>query len=234
MEIGRFRAIIYGVYQEHSIIWLYAGLLRCNQRNSNLGRCKPHRCWSHTCSEDIRTAWQSSGAGITSSYWNGAEILPVLTRNTWGILGDNALHLYVYGSEFKVITHHRPLEPLFNRALSKPPTRIEIWILRLQAYHFLVEYRSGKQNRADYLSRHPLHPAVKTSREVYFTQEYVNFLVGGAIPKALALEEIIAATEADVVIELCCKSIETEKWHEHLTYAKSLGMNTFESLIALF
>jgi len=59
-------------------------------------------------------------------------------------------------------------------------------------------------------------------------------MVNGAIPKALTVEEILAATEADVVIQLYCKSIETGRWHEHLTYAKSFGMNTFESLTALF
>ncbi|KAK2149695.1 hypothetical protein LSH36_441g00020 [Paralvinella palmiformis] len=149
----------------------------------------------------------------------------------WAIM---LFHLYVHGSEFMVITDHRPLEPLFNRTLSKSPTRIERCILRVQAYHFIVEYRSRKQNPADYLSRHPLHPAVKTSREESFTEDYVNFVLDGAIPKALTVEEILADTEADVVIQLCCKSIETGRWHEHLTYAKSVGMNTFESLIALF
>jgi len=149
----------------------------------------------------------------------------------WAIMH---FHLYVYGSEFKVITDHHPLEPLFNKALSNPPTKIERWILRLQAYHFIVDYRPGKQNPADYLSRHPLHPGVKTSREESFTEEYFNFVVDGAILKTLTVEDILAATEADVDIQLCCKLIETGRWHEHLIYAKSLGMNTFESLIALF
>ena len=47
----------------------------------------------------------------------------------WGI---QHFHLYLYGSDFEVVTDHRPLVSLFNNPHSKPPTRIERWILKLQ------------------------------------------------------------------------------------------------------
>ena len=64
-------------------------------------------------------------------------------------------HLYLYGTEFRVITDHKPLERLFNDPSSKQPARIERWFLKLQPYKFQVEYRPGAQNPADYISRHP-------------------------------------------------------------------------------
>lgn len=40
-------------------------------------------------------------------------------------------HLYVYGHHFTVTTDHKPLIPLFTGSASKPPPRIEKWMLQL-------------------------------------------------------------------------------------------------------
>jgi len=64
--------------------------------------------------------------------------------------------LYLLGTEFDVVTDHKALEAIFNNPKSKPPARIERWILRLQPYSFRVIYKSGLTNEADYLSRHPI------------------------------------------------------------------------------
>ncbi|CAB4034151.1 Pol poly, partial [Paramuricea clavata] len=45
-------------------------------------------------------------------------------------------HLFVYGTDFKVITDHMPLVTLFNNPSSKPSARIERWLLDLQQYRF--------------------------------------------------------------------------------------------------
>ena len=43
-------------------------------------------------------------------------------------------HLYLYGSDFKLFSDHKPLELIFNNLSSKPTARIERWTLILQQY----------------------------------------------------------------------------------------------------
>ena len=71
------------------------------------------------------------------------------------IWGCEHFHLYLFGQEFTIISDHKPLETIFNNPNSKPPARIERWRLKLQPYHYRVQYRPGKSNAADYMSRHP-------------------------------------------------------------------------------
>ena len=70
----------------------------------------------------------------------------------WGI---EYFHLYLYGAPFTLYTDHKALELIFANPLSKPPARIERWLLRLQEYDFNVLYTAGNKNPADFLSRHP-------------------------------------------------------------------------------
>ena len=65
-------------------------------------------------------------------------------------------HIYLYGQQFTVITDHKPLVKLFNNPRSKLPARIERWVLRCQLYDFNVKFEPGRDNPADYLSRHPM------------------------------------------------------------------------------
>jgi hypothetical protein len=74
---------------------------------------------------------------------------------------------------------HKPLELIYANPLSKPPARIERWILRLQQYDFKVVYKAGKDNPADFLSRHPLPGKAKESN---LADEYVNFVIVPAVP----------------------------------------------------
>jgi hypothetical protein len=60
--------------------------------------------------------------------------------------------LYLIGIEFDLVTDHKALETIYSPK-SKPPPRIERWVLRLQAFNFNVVYRTGKQMIADPLSR---------------------------------------------------------------------------------
>ena len=109
----------------------------------------------------------------------------------WGI---QHFHLYLYGNIFEVVTDHKPLVTIFNNPHSKPPTRIEKWILNLQEYDFIVAYEAGKFNPADYLSRHPLPTTERTSREERAAEQHINFVSANAVPKSMKLSEIQSAT----------------------------------------
>ena len=58
---------------------------------------------------------------------------------------------YLVGSQFTVVTDHKPLVPFFNNPHSKPPIRLEKWLLYLQQFDFKLIYSPGKDNIADYL-----------------------------------------------------------------------------------
>ena len=67
--------------------------------------------------------------------------------------------LYLLGApQFKIITAHKPLIPMFNKTTAKLPPRIEKWVMDLQDVDFELIYEPGKdeQDPLDYLSRHPL------------------------------------------------------------------------------
>ena len=95
---------------------------------------------------------------------------------------------------------------------SKPPARIERWSLKVQPYHFNVQYQPGSDNPADFMSRHPL-PSSPTSHEERCAEEYVNFVSMHAVPKTLTLEEIKEATKADITLQAAIQAIQTKQWH---------------------
>ena len=88
--------------------------------------------------------------------------------------------LYVLGGKFKVYSDHKPLVPIFNKPTSKASSRIQSWLLKLQAFDMEVQYKPGKKNPADFMSRHPTQEApIQNS----FADEYVNFIATNATPK---------------------------------------------------
>ena len=124
----------------------------------------------------------------------------------WGI---EHFHLYLYGASFTLYTDHKALEVIFGNPVSKPPARIERWLLRLQQYNFRVMYKRGSQNPADFLSRHPV-PSTKPHTNVADT--YVNFLTVTAVPPALTVSEVGEATSKDTVLCLVREAIQTGQW----------------------
>ena len=119
-------------------------------------------------------------------------------------------HLYLYGSEFTIVTDHKPLLGIFK---SHKPTsaRMDRWKLRLMPYSCHLVYRPGKddENPADFMSRHPNHQ-VTTERNV--ADEYVNYVCTNAVPKAMTLQEIQGETEKDSTLQSLIKAIETYRW----------------------
>ena len=136
----------------------------------------------------------------------------------WGV---EYFHEYIYGSLFTIITDHKPLEVIYGSPSTKVCATIERWTLRLQPYVFKVVYRKGKDNPADYLSRHPLDK--KGSQERY-TEHYINFLTKFAVPKAMSLIEIITETRKDKICNLLIQAIKTNDWaHRRLHEYNKLG-----------
>ena len=70
----------------------------------------------------------------------------------------------------------------------------------LQPYDFTVENRPGKENPADYISRHPLK-SENTFRHFKVAEEYLNFIVCSSKPKALSVEQITEASNKDPIIQ---------------------------------
>ena len=120
-------------------------------------------------------------------------------------------HLYLYGAPFTLVTDHKPLETIFGNPSSKPPARIERWALRLQPYNFSITYHSGKNNPADYMSRHPLPHT--SSRQMRSAETYINFITSHATPKAMTLEAIKTATASDARLQQVMQHLETGKWY---------------------
>ena len=65
------------------------------------------------------------------------------------------LHFYLYGIDFVIFSDHQPLEILFSPK-GKPAARILRWYIRLLPYRFVIQYRKGSDNPADYFSRKPV------------------------------------------------------------------------------
>ena len=125
----------------------------------------------------------------------------------WGV---EHFHLYLYGNEFILVTDHKPLEVIYGNRNSKPSARIERWVLRLQPYSFKVVYRPGKHNPADYLSRHPKRTTLKQQK---MTEEYVNYIEQSSIPKAMTVEQIKTATDADKTLKGLRAAIKLGQWN---------------------
>lgn len=114
-------------------------------------------------------------------------------------------HQYVYGIEFILETDHRPLQVIYGKR-SKPSARIERWVLRLQSYHFTVEYKPGHQNLADSLSR--LLPKVQSEKKTRnVAEEYICFIANSAVPNKMKLEEVEIESEKDTELSALRQAI---------------------------
>jgi hypothetical protein len=137
-----------------------------------------------------------------------------LEREALGVVWScERFHIYVYGKPVTIYTDHKPLLGIFAKPSSKLPTRLERWKIRLQPYMPDIRYRPGKDNPADYLSRHPDKLQTCDSNEDMLTEQYVNFIAGHAVPKAMTLEEIAIATKGDPTLDAVKDLIRTGRWY---------------------
>ena len=108
------------------------------------------------------------------------------------------------------MTDHKPLEVIYGNRNAKTSARIERWVLRLQPYSFKITYKSGANNPADYLLRHPT--PTSTKKQERMTEEYINFITSSSVPKAMTLEEIVTATNSDGTLKELQVAIKLNKW----------------------
>ena len=125
------------------------------------------------------------------------------------VWGCEKYHLYLYGTDFTIYTDHKPLEVIYNPK-RKPPARIERWSLRLQPYRFQIQYIPGRENPADVLSRLPL--SNQQNNEHSIAEEYINYVVTNAVPKAMTLDQIEKATLTDPVLQRVHACISSGTW----------------------
>ena len=116
------------------------------------------------------------------------------------------LKLYLLGQKFTLITDHKPLETIFSSPKSRPNARIERWALRLQPFDFEIKYKSGENNPSDYLSRNPIDMYNSNKNiEDDGTENYIQFLIRHATPKALKIDDIKKATKEDEKLQIFIK-----------------------------
>lgn len=119
--------------------------------------------------------------------------------------------MYLVGApRFRIITAHKPLLPMFNKATAKVPPRIEKWIMSMQDVDFELIYQPGKDEKdpLDFLSRHPL-------------PETDNEEVGAVIKQvteaehAVILDKIRQETAKDPQLQKLRERMVTEDWENY-------------------
>jgi len=127
------------------------------------------------------------------------------------VFGCEKYHRYIYGADETIIlSDHRPLLHILNNPAAKLPARLERLCLRLMAYRLRTSFIDGATNPADYASRHPTEPADSSSVDA--AEEYVRFVVQHALPRAITLDEVKAATAADPVLSKVMQFVTSGDW----------------------
>ncbi|XP_062609444.1 uncharacterized protein K02A2.6-like [Saccostrea cucullata] len=119
-------------------------------------------------------------------------------------------HVYLYGTEFELLTDHKPLECIYSPK-SKVCARIERWVLRMQPYTFKVRYIPGPRNIADTLLRLVKNDPAQKSLDL--EDAYVRFVAKEATLMAMTTREIERASENDP--EMCAirECLVSPQWH---------------------
>jgi hypothetical protein len=119
--------------------------------------------------------------------------------------------VYLIGSNFIVETDHKPLVPLFNNPNSRPPLRIERWLLFLQQFQFMLRYCPGSENAADYLSRHAIAVASNQEKDSEHRNDIIGQIIVNTIPKSITLDEMQEATMTDLQLGKLAQYIQEGK-----------------------
>ena len=123
---------------------------------------------------------------------------PQIDREALAIrLACERCYLYLIGSSFVIETDHQPLLPLFNNPHSRPPMRIERWLLYMQQFDFQLKYCPGRKNAADYVSRHMIPLTESDIKTCNAIKKVVHSIITDTTPQAITLAEVQDATKKD-------------------------------------
>lgn len=115
---------------------------------------------------------------------------------------------YLLGRTFELETDHKPLEAIFKPS-SRPCSRIERWVLRLQSFSFIVKYRKGSRNIADPLSR-----LVVDDNPEEFDPENKFMVLAVMESAAIDVQELEESMEADATLAAVKKCLHLGSWDE--------------------
>ena len=107
--------------------------------------------------------------------------------------------VFLIGAPFLLLTDNRAVQLIYGNANSSPPPRIMRFNLRLLEYEFEIRHKPGKDNAADYLSRHPVDE-VDTERMTWLAEQFVHGVTQTNAPRAIPAEEIAAVTATDPIL----------------------------------
>ena len=165
-----------------------------------------------------RWMWQGS-ASVVSWNWEkyscqsklvSALSMLLLSVLSWRV--SQVWNIYVSGVPFTVVTDHSPLLTIWDKP--SPHTGITRWALRPQPYAVTMQYKPGKDNPADYMSRHPSNKNIVSSQQEKMAEQYVNFILNSDVPTALTLKKIQSATAQR-------PTLQSDQNHEHRQMAWS-------------
>ena len=94
---------------------------------------------------------------------------------------------------------------------SKPSSRIERWVLRLQPYNYRVFYIPSRRNIADALSR---LTALPSSNQSLHDDEHIRMVAQTAVPAALSIEEIEKAASTDKELQIVRQCLADGIWKD--------------------
>ena len=117
------------------------------------------------------------------------------------VWGPERFWLYVVGRPFVLVTDNRAVQLIFSNTKSKPPPRTERLALRMSQFWYTIVHRPGTSNIADYYSRNPCKAQPSAFLEELKAENYINMVVAQAIPKALTVKEVEAATASDKLLQ---------------------------------
>ena len=127
------------------------------------------------------------------------------------VFGVEHFHLYLFGSNFTIVTDHKPLLGIV-KSLKPTTARIERLRLRLMPYNFDLIYKPGRdeKNPADYLSR---HPHITPNRN-NVSEEYIAFVTSNSMPDGIRCEDIKIEIQKDKQMLALMHAILTNDWSD--------------------
>ena len=127
-------------------------MVDASQKGLGAALLQPDRNADGTFTKDLRPVAFASKS-LSPAQQKYANIEREMLAITFGC---TRFHTFLYNRPFTVISDHKPLEMICQKAISAAPARLQEMILKIQDYQYVVKYVPGKEiGLADALSRFP-------------------------------------------------------------------------------